>query len=745
MAFWIKTDRGENIRFVDMNWSAKIYAGGSACDSPEYVFSKVKASGLVSSINFAYKVQGVHQRKSSRVLEIHLTVADKAKKLGTLLEDVFQNPETFQLYNVDVMPEQQYFYDKEIFPLAFLAAELDGDQVARWHLLDNVESFDYVTPKLKCLRLGISIADPVPRMNSRLVLVSISSFDSEDDRERERVVIDGKSEGEILAKAAQAIKELDPDLLITQNGDSFALPFLHSKAMRHGVDFNLNRDRAFDLSPNLKSGTTYFSYGRILFRPATQRLYGRLHLDEENTFIWDQCAMQGLVEVSRLCRMPLQTSMRASIGKCLSGLQFYHATKKRILIPWKPRIAEDFKSARDLLVGDRGGLVLNPTDGIHEGVCEVDFASLYPSIIRDYNISAETVNCSCCSNSKYVVEELGMHICENHKGIVAQSLVLPLDKRFEYKRRRDATDDRKLKRIYNERAASLKWILVCCFGYLSYRNAKFGKIDSHMAVCSIARKTLRDSVQIANHRGFEVLHGIVDSLWVTKPRATLEHYEELCREIESTTGFRLAIEGIYKWIIFLPSKVDSRTQVANRYFGCFAKTNEIKTRGIESRRHDTPPYFKKCQSDMLEEMSKCDNEAQLRECARHSCLRIFCEYAKRLEDREVSGMDLLIRRRLSKDTKEYNSQRQLSVDAASKLERRGMRIRAGQSVSFLITHYDTKGKDRALPEELISERAEYDSKRYVELLADCCATILSPLGVTKEMLLSRGESLLSWM
>jgi hypothetical protein len=32
----------------------------------------------------------------------------------------------------------------------------------------------------------------------------------------------------------------------------------------------------------------------------------------------------------------------------------------------------------------------------------------------------------------------------------------------------------------------------------------------------------------------------------------------------------------------------------------------------------------------------------------------------------------------------------------------------------------------------------------VELLGDCCATLLSPFGVSKKMLLSGGESLLSW-
>ena len=84
----------------------------------------------------------------------------------------------------------------------------------------------------------------------------------------------------------------------------------------------------------------------------------------------------------------------------------------------------------------------------------------------------------------------------------------------------------------------------------------------------------------------------------------LEDYQELREEIESVTKFKLAIEGIYKWIVFLPSKVDPQNQVPNRYFGCFEKNNELKVRGIEWRRHDAPIYFKKCQEEILNELAE---------------------------------------------------------------------------------------------------------------------------------------------
>ena len=96
-----------------------------------------------------------------------------------------------------------------------------------------------------------------------------------------------------------------------------------------------------------------------------------------------------------------------------------------------------------------------------------------------------------------------------------------------------------------------------CFGYLGFNNAKFGRIDAHIAVCAWDRKTLVDSARVAERRGYEVIHGIVDSLWLKREGAEEADYLELKKEIEEETGFPLSFEGIYKWVAFLPSKVDA--------------------------------------------------------------------------------------------------------------------------------------------------------------------------------------------
>jgi len=166
----------------------------------------------------------------------------------------------------------------------------------------------------------------------------------------------------------------------------------------------------------------------------------------------------------------------------------------------------------------------------------------------------------------------------------------------------------------------------------------------------------------------------------------------------------------------------------------------MKVRGVEYRRGDTPVYFKLCQKKIFEALSKCDTTEELRKTASTQCLDIFHEFANRLERHDVSPIELLITRRLSKNLGEYRFERHLSVSATSKLDEQGLKLQAGQTVSYVISNYRTSGKNRAIPEEL-AENARYDSRRYVELLADCCATLLSPLGVQKSLLLSRSETL----
>src|SRR3970282_836941 len=100
-------------------------------------------------------------------------------------------------------------------------------------------------------------------------------------------------------------------------------------------------------------------------------------------------------ELARLTKLPLQYMARTSTGTGITSMQLDLAHCQRILIPWQKREPEDFKTADLLLRTDRGGLVFKPVLGFHENVGELDFASMFPSIMARFNVSPETVNCRC--------------------------------------------------------------------------------------------------------------------------------------------------------------------------------------------------------------------------------------------------------------------------------------------------------------------------------------------------------------
>jgi len=481
-----------------------------------------------------------------------------------------------------------------------------------------------------------------------------------------------------------------------------------------------------------KQGRNFFSYGKIYHKAPMRRLYGRVHIDVNNTFIYSTCSLEGLVEVSRTCLVPLHRAARASIGSIMSSLQLYTTWKNDILISWKKRDPESFKSARELLIADRGGLIFEPRLGFHIDVVEVDFASMFPMLMLKYTISAETVLCKCCPNAKLRVPELNYNICEKRIGIIPKTLDFLLKKRLKYKKlMKEATDERE-RYVYDMRRAALKWILVTCFGYLGYRNARFGKVDAHIAVCAFARNALFRTLRIAEKHDFDVVHGIVDSLWLKKIDVSVKEIVEFCREASKSINVPLNSEGKYRWIVFLSSKVLDGVPVLNRYYGVF-ENGRIKMRGIEARCRDTPKVICEAQVEMIRTLAKFidvkDFSANI-----PNALDVPRKYAERLVSNRVDVQYLLVTKRLSKSPSNYTSDSFQAI-AAKQLEKVGFKISEGRTIKYLIV--DSKSEtayNRVLPAELLGSNPRYDIPKYIDMLISAGETLFGIFGYTKKII-----------
>jgi DNA polymerase elongation subunit (family B) len=582
--------------------------------------------------------------------------------------------------------DRAYLFSRDLFPLSRVKVEAEEDGL-RYTLLDSVRSLRYSVPPLRVTKLQVEIAkerkiagfrDPI----SRIVA-------SQGDKQR---VIDSEEEKDKILQLVRVIQDFDPDIVLTSGGDSYLFPYMIYRATISGVldRFVLNRDEVPFVS-KVGRGRTFFSYGRTFYKAASMRLYGRIHIDRNNTFVLNEADFDGLFEVARTCRVPLHTASRASIGSSMSSLQFYQAVKDDVLIPRNKSIPEAFKSAYELLVGDRGGFVYEPQMGIHDEVGEVDFSSMYPVLMVNNNISAETVLCRCCPDSRLHIPELNYHICEKRRGIVPKALELIVTKRMDYKRLAQEVQDPELQEVYDRRQAALKWILVTCFGYLGYRNAKFGTVDGHIGVCAFGREAFLRAARMAEAKGFEVIHGIVDSLWLKKKNASVSEYADLCAEVSKKLNVSLNFEGFYKWVVFLPSKVHPNIGVLNRYYGVM-KNGRVKVRGIEVRRRDTPRFVHNAQLEMINVLASADNSKQFMSKV-PEVLRVVKEYRWKLLSGEVPVWDLIVTKHLSKHPSKYK-QHVSQVIAAEQLIKEGAEVHAGKNIRFLFTKADDKRYER---------------------------------------------------
>jgi DNA polymerase-2 len=398
-------------------------------------------------------------------------------------------------------------------------------------------------------------------------------------------------------------------------------------------------------------------------------------------------------------------------------MQMRTALSQEILVPWRKQVAENPKTALDLITTDQGGLVYQPILGVHSSVGAIDFISMYPGIMVRCNISPETVPHDVTETT------------DQPPGLVPQTLAPLLDKRVALKHRLarlPAWDPRR--GPDQARSSAHKWLLVTCFGYLGYKNARFGQIEAHEAVTRYGREALLRAKEAAEDLGFAVLQMYVDGLWLQRPDATRpEDFEAVLNAVVQRTGLPVALDGVYRWVAFLPSRSDPRVPVPNRYFGAF-QDGSLKVRGLAARRRDTPPFVAALQMELIEIFARAETAERLPAClpeARRCVQRRLAELAAG----RVPPADLLVAQRLSRDLARYRTPSP-AARAAAQLAGIGKEPRPGQRVRFLhlLGRPDVHAWD--LPEPVDPRRI--DLARYRDLALRAAREVIEGLGLRLE-------------
>ncbi|MHA2015343.1 MAG: DNA polymerase domain-containing protein [Candidatus Thorarchaeota archaeon] len=614
------------------------------------------------------------------------------------------------VYHADIDSVQQLFIEGGIFPFSRVRFDVDDTGIVTGiKCVDRREDVEYETPELRSIRLEVyaSTTGVFPKTEDPVHHIEII-------HNGESITVRGDDERTTLLQLQEVINDIDPDVIITHGGDEFLFHYLMLRAKVNGVQLTFSRDGTpLEITP--REPVSFWQYNQVVYRAGNQVMFdGRLHIDQSESLYYSPLGMEGIIEAARLALVQPQKAARMSIGSINAAVQYYNAYQMGILIPPVKKNPEFLKTVNELASIDRGGLILQPRPDIYENVVECDFSSMYPTLMVNYNISPETIcirkHCERVENC-IEIPDMPFKICRQRRGIVSKSLELVIEKR---RRLKELIDEGRDVEKYSLMQNTLKGVLVSCFGYLGFKNARFGRVEAHTAVTALAREVLLRTQEIAEGMGLRTIHGIVDSVWLQSDGPPdYENIQEFCQRVSKTVGIDMSLKGVYRWMVIPSSRLYPSVAPLNRYYGVYLN-GAIKARGIEIRRRDTCLYVGDCQRSMIAVLARAADRQEFID-AIPEAYAICEEFVERLYSGEVDIRDLILHARLTRNPDEYQMKSRAAI-VARQLAAIGRAVHAGQRVHYVIVDADSRiPEDRVRVVELVDRSTRYDPQPYAEL------------------------------
>jgi DNA polymerase-2 len=372
-------------------------------------------------------------------------------------------------------------------------------------------------------------------------------------------------------------------------------------------------------------------------------------------------------------------------------------------------------------VAQQGGHVLDPLPGLHSNVWVFDFKSLYPSVIRTFNIDPLA----------YVAQPMpAANLIETPGGaFVREPAILPrlLD---ELVPRREAA-----KRGGDEVAAhAIKILMNSFYGVLGTSACRFHNPALANAITGQGREVLLWSKRWFEQSGFEVLYGDTDSLFVhsgiddaaqagargSQLAAALN--DELARYIDQRwrvqSRLELKFEKMYRQL-FLPRVRHGTTGARKRYAGLvdMGAGEHIEFVGMEVVRRDWTALAKQVQRELYRRLF-----------AGQSVEAYLAQVVDQVRKGELDAL-LVYRKNLRKGTDSYTASSPPHVVAARKSATTSERL-----VSYVIT---TAG-----PEPVDNVQHPLDREHYVEKqVKPVTEPVLATLGLQFETVIGDNRQL----
>jgi len=435
--------------------------------------------------------------------------------------------------------------------------------------------------------------------------------------------------------------------------------------------------------------------------------------------------MNLLVIIARIGRMPIDDIARMGVSQWIRSLLYYEHRKRNALIPKKEELQRRTEGVMsDAVIKDkkyRGGLVVEPKEGIHFKVVVMDFASLYPSIIKVRNLSYETVRCSHEECKKNTIPQTNHWTCSKNNGLTSIIIGSLRDLRVNYykslSKKETLTDEQRQQ--YTVVSQALKVILNASYGVMGAEIFPLYFLPAAEATTAVGRYTILETIKKCEGTGIEVLYGDTDSLFIKNP--TDEQIQKLIEQAKTDHGVDLEIDKTYRYCVLSNRK--------KNYLGV-TDSGKVDVKGLTGKKSHTPGFIKKLFFELLDVLSQVKTMEDFVKAKKEISEKI-ANCGKKVESKEIPLEDLTFNVMLSKAPSEYVKTIPQHIRAAKQLE--SIReLKKGDKISFI----KTLNKPGVKPIEL-AKKEEIDSKKYMEFLESTLEQITASMDLDFDTILGK--------
>ena len=193
----------------------------------------------------------------------------------------------------------------------------------------------------------------------------------------------------------------------------------------------------------------------------------------------------------------------------------------------------------------------------------------------------------------------------------------------------------------------------------------------------------------------------------------------------------MTLEFHYKFLVLLYIEADEKMEAKKHYFG-LTYDNHLITRGIDTRRHDSPLFIKEFQETLLSKLFGCDTAKEVLTTGYQNALVYITQTIDKLMNGEIQITDLVISKLLRQNIEKYRSLFP-HVAAAIRLNMSGVIAGRGDNIQYVYTDSNhTDLLQRVVPAKLISSQ-NYDREKYLEMILDSAEAVLSIFGFDRSL------------